>query len=226
MMEQTRSKIRSDTGKQVLKRIDERILERFKIQDYHLAASILDPVFKNIPYLSDYKKWNPTDRSNQFSKSNILKHFSSKFGINEQGPNSNVTSNVPVNTKNIVLDSRQNLLNFLEINYEESNSSDIDDEISRYLSENVRTKITPISWWEESVDKYPKLKQLFDIFLNIIPSSASSERAFKKSSKTLRHDRAQLCPLKVEKLCFINSNIEIMEKNGNIHKITKSIITK
>lgn len=219
--------LNSVVGKDVLQRVKDRLLNRFDVQDYHLAASVLDPNLKNLPYLEDYTINNPNSgtRRRVLTKKEVLKHFCFKFGIADEdnvavapGPAISPTQN------NQILNTREELLDFLmeEPVEDEHNAvvQSLDNEIDAYLNKTVKEKIkSTVDWWKTYNLDFPRLRKLHEAFLSIPPSSASSERAFKKSSKLLRHDRSNLCPVKVNKMCFINSNISILEQHGKIHKL-------
>lgn len=97
-----------------------------------------------------------------------------------------------------------------------------DAEIDSYLALTLTGQsIDPSLWWAENAKRYPSLEQLFYAFQAIPTSSSSSEVAFKTASKFLRQDRAMLSPAKVNKLCFMNKNIDLLEENGVIHTLRK-----
>lgn len=222
--------LNSIVGKSVLDRVKEKLFERFSIQDYHLAASVLDPNMKSLSELDEYYR-NVVGSRRALSKKSVLHHFYNKFQIEDNQRNESQNPvprsplpnrNAPVSSldSNLVLSTRQDLLDFFfenEEQVEEEPCSTFDSEIDMYLKTKVKGKIlSTVDWWKQHEMEFPRLKRLHDAFLNIPPSSASSERAFKKSSKLLRHDRANLSPLKVNMICFINFNIEIIEEHGNI----------
>lgn len=223
--------LKSDVGKDVLQRVQDRLLNRFDVQDYHLAASVLDPNLKNLSYLEDYtiNNINSGTRRRVLTKKDVLKHFCFKFGIEDENNNASPVAMCPVipsTASNQIQNTRHELLDFLmEAPLQNENNNNLvvlslDGEIDAYLSKTVQEKIpSTIDWWKTYEMEYPRLKKLHEAFLSIPPSSASSERAFKKSSKLLRHDRSNLCPVKVNKMCFINSNISILEEKGAIQRL-------
>lgn len=211
----------------VLRRIDDRLFIRFEIEDYHIAATILDPSFKNSRWLEKFIKADENEGNTLMKKKNLLKHFISLFGITERehhtGTLSNQSSSISLDP---VLESRNKMLSSLEDDedtqdYLQNNS--FDEEIDCYFSMTLNRKcFSPPIWWNENAARFPVLKQLFDVFQTIPASSSSSEVAFKSASKFLRQDRAMLSPIKVNKLCFINKNIDLLEKNDLIHTFTKN----
>lgn len=224
----------TDIGKNVLQRVKDQLLNRFDVQDYHLAASVLDPNMKNLPYLEEYVINNPlrVSRSRSITKKDVLKNLCSKFRIEVVGDDNNISpvDPGPVSTSsssNVVTNTRQELLSFLmeeEPLTEEPNNNfkqTLDAEIDSYLNKTVKEKIqSTVDWWKMYEADFPRLKKLNDAFLSIPPSSASSERAFKKSSKVLTQGRSNLGSMNVNMMCFINSNITVLEEFGEIHKLT------
>uniref|UniRef100_T1GAK5 BED-type domain-containing protein n=1 Tax=Megaselia scalaris TaxID=36166 RepID=T1GAK5_MEGSC len=147
--------------------------------------------------------------------------FANMFGISSATSNEN--TNLPESSAEAAssldpaLLARNKLLSTLSDEEDEFTSSQnsLDEEIEMYLSYKLLSKCqSPALWWAQNIIRFPKLKSLFEIFQSIPPSSSSSEVAFKSASKFLRHDRATLSPIKVNKLCFINKNIDLLEKEG------------
>lgn len=69
-------------AKNVLKRIDEKLLARFDIQDYHMAATLLDPAIKNASWLKQFLRLEEHGNSTHEAKKVILKHYCELFKIN------------------------------------------------------------------------------------------------------------------------------------------------
>jgi hypothetical protein len=202
-------KMSTEVGKSVLKRIDNKLLERINIQDFHIAASLLDPNLKNVHAIEIYIK-------KDHNKKDILNLYCNKFGTTSSTGDVSSSPEVIYPAEHSVLTKRSELLDFMGASSQSCQApTSLEMEIDQYLSASV-TKTNPIEWWKSNGVCYPTLKKLHDAFLCIPPSSAFSERAFKKSSKILRHDRSKLAPDKVNMLCFINSNVSIMEENLNI----------
>lgn len=213
-------------ARDVLTRIDEELLKRFNIQDYHIAATLLDPEIKNASWLDQFLNINE-ETSSHLAKKEILNHFCDVFRIVPSPDCRNDAAPVPAaaSTVNPIFQGRLRLLSSLGVHGRNNNAQPpnhhqtLDAEIDSYLNLSLGKQcLCPMTWWAENSATFPNLKQLFDDFLSVASSSASSEVAFKSASKFLRHDRANLNPIKVNKFCF---NIQLLEENGNIYSLKK-----
>lgn len=209
------------SGKNVLKRIQTELLPRFNIKNVHVAASLLDPALKNVSWMADYLE---KDESGEIKKSEaeILKHFIDLFEITSlsgDGKTDNTVAQVDLGNNNSQHDRRLKLLSNIGIkkNEEKDNPSSVSMEIENYFKEPLDyIPSSTLEWWNSKRQKFPHLAQLFTIFLSIPPTSSSSEVAFSKSGKFLKAERSVMAPSKVNKFCFINSNVRFLEVKGDI----------
>ena len=63
-----------------------------------------------------------------------------------------------------------------------------------------------LTWWKNQKQDFPKIAQLARKYLAIPATSASSERVFSTSGRTLENRRNGLAPQNVDSLLFIHDN--------------------
>lgn len=213
--------VSTNTGKNVLKRIKTELMSRFAIGNVHVASSLLDPALKNIDWMKRYLGKDENGETLE-TEADVLKYFIKLFEIDMGGAKTlekSSVDNMMDPFKNCRLKVFSNI--GIKLNVEENSRSDsVTEEIENYLKEpleNIPSSTT--EWWESKKNKFPRLAELFNIFLSIPPTSTTSEVAFSKSGKFLRADRAMLAPNKVKMMCFINANVRFLEASEEIFVI-------
>ncbi|XP_025829087.1 LOW QUALITY PROTEIN: uncharacterized protein LOC112904078 [Agrilus planipennis] len=66
----------------------------------------------------------------------------------------------------------------------------------------------PLEWWKNHRHVYPNLSQIFIKHSNIVATSVPCERMFSKSGLIVNQRRTRLTTQKVEKLMFLNINLD------------------
>lgn len=221
-LEACSEKIKTDAGKNVYGRIKQELRNRFDVKNVHVAASLLDPALKNVEWMKDYLEKDENGVPIK-TESEVLRDLIILFDIEiECGTRSRndpeVEKNDPVSEN---VDSRRlKLLSDIGVTNEievKNMQNSIIEEIQAYFLEPLANiPSSTIKWWKSFEAKFPRLAKLFEVFLSMPAASSSSEVAFSKSGKFLRPDRSMLTPSKVNKMCFVNSNIGFLEKGGHV----------
>lgn len=88
-------------------------------------------------------------------------------------------------------------------------------EVDMYLSDDILPRRnssgewnSPLQWWKNHRHVYPNLLKLFIKNCNIVATSVPCERMFSKSGLILNQRRTRLTTSKVEKLMFLNVNLD------------------
>lgn len=82
-------------------------------------------------------------------------------------------------------------------------------ELDRYIAEPLLKRTEdPLVWWNERKLIYPKLYQLVCRRLCVVATSVPCERIFSKAGMVLTERRSRLTTDKVEKLLFLNHNLD------------------
>lgn len=82
-------------------------------------------------------------------------------------------------------------------------------ELDRYIAEPLLKRTEdPLVWWNERKLIYPRLYQLVRRRLCVVATSVPCERIFSKAGLVLTDRRSRLTTEKVEKLIFLNHNLE------------------
>ncbi|XP_025412986.1 zinc finger BED domain-containing protein 4-like [Sipha flava] len=82
-------------------------------------------------------------------------------------------------------------------------------ELDRYIAEPLLKRTEdPLVWWNERKLIYPKLYQLVCRRLCVVATSVPCERIFSKTDMVLTEKRSRLTTDKVEKLLFLNHNLD------------------
>lgn len=85
------------------------------------------------------------------------------------------------------------------------------NEISHYLSSNVRNDIDPFKWWNGNKNNFPILTKLAKKFLCISATSVASERLFSDVGNIITAKRTNLKPERVGKMVFLKRNLKIVQ---------------
>jgi len=82
-------------------------------------------------------------------------------------------------------------------------------ELDRYLAEPLLKRTEdPLAWWHERKLLYPRLYLMVCRRLCVVATSVPCERIFSKAGFLLTDRRSRLSADKVEKLLFLNHNLD------------------
>lgn len=87
----------------------------------------------------------------------------------------------------------------------------IENEFQRYLGCKILEKdknLTVLEWWRSHEQFYPLIKNIARKYLSVPASSVSIERVFSLCGNLVNKKRCRLSPNNVDRLVFINGNIE------------------
>ena len=85
------------------------------------------------------------------------------------------------------------------------------NEISHYLSINVRNDIDPFKWWNENKNNFLILTKLAKKYLCISATSVASERLFSDVGNIITAKRTNLKPERMGKMVFLKRNLKIVQ---------------
>ena len=86
------------------------------------------------------------------------------------------------------------------------------NEISHYLSSNIRNDVNPFKWWDENKNNFPILTKLAKKYLCISATSVASERLFSDVGNIITAKRTNLKPERVSKMVFLKRNLKIVKE--------------
>ena len=124
-------------------------------------------------------------------------------------PSSRPMNNVNVQTHDALTDL-MNLSNAMTPS-EPAQTTTIGQEINAYLAY-CQAGLSPVSFWRENQSRFPKLSNIANKIMSIIPSSAATERQFSSSKRLQGLRRAHMNEEVFEDQVLLGSNPEIAEE--------------
>lgn len=86
------------------------------------------------------------------------------------------------------------------------------NEVSHYLSSNVRNDVNPFKWWNENKDNFPILAKLAKKYLCVSATSVASERLFGNVGNIIIITaKRTLKPERVGKMVFLKRNLKMVK---------------
>ena len=196
--------------KKVMKRLMREKLLEYYGDEAHLAllnkATVLDPRFKNAPFVSTdglveemvniittSSSTTPTLSTSTAITTSITTTTSSNFSQPKR-PKSQLMELI-----GDIIQSPSVVSNPIEIAHQE---------LQRYLADLVHPDhLHPLSWWFDNVKRYPTLAIMARKYLCICATSVPSERAFSLAGHIVNERRASLLPETVNMLSFLADNL-------------------
>ena len=89
--------------------------------------------------------------------------------------------------------------------------ADDHNEISHYLSSNVRNDVNPFKWWNENKDNFPIFAKLAKEYLCVSATSVASGRLFSDVGNIITAKRTNLKPERVGKMVFLKRNLKMVK---------------
>ena len=86
------------------------------------------------------------------------------------------------------------------------------NEISHYLSSNIRNDVNPFKWWDENKNNFPILAKLAKKYLRVSATSVASQRLFSDVGNIITAKRTNLKPERVSKMVFLKRNLKIAKE--------------
>nr|XP_002125943.3 zinc finger BED domain-containing protein 4-like [Ciona intestinalis] len=171
-----------------------------------VIACLLDPRFKDKPFSSE-----------------IVLGRAKDWLINEVKEQDQGEEPVAAKKQKQSSDSENDLLSNLYKNVlgqgstdnNECESTDVQTEINKYLSEPLIDRSTghPLDWWKNNETRFVILAKLARKYLNPPPSSVPSERDFSTIGNIYEDKRSRLTGEHAEQLCFLYYNLHLLEYN-------------
>ena len=84
------------------------------------------------------------------------------------------------------------------------------NEISHYLTSNVRNDDNPFKWWNDNKDSFPILAKLAKKYLCVSATSIASERLFSDIGNIITAKRTNLKPERISRMVFLKRNSKMI----------------
>ncbi|KAK6168330.1 hypothetical protein SNE40_020888 [Patella caerulea] len=194
-----------------------------------LIATVLDPRFKSLPFLSEEETmevfYNLSLKVvNIAQENNVSVSFNtdtpSPAKISKQNDNDNDNNNDPILDKSDesddshVPDNNNSAMSSLfgdkykkQVVPSYSTHQACENEISSYKKEPaIDANSNPLHWWKSLENKFPLLSLVAKKYLGIPATSVPSERVFSTAGDIITAQRSALKPKHVDKLIFLKKN--------------------
>lgn len=109
-------------------------------------------------------------------------------------------------------------------NLKDNDDDSLTSEISRYFEYKVSKDIDLSDWWSKNANNFPHLAKLNEIYSPIPSTSASSEAALSTAGNMMTAKRSSIHPSKLNMLCMVHDNFEVISENGHDYNINKTNI--
>lgn len=203
------SSLKTDTAKtKLIPALRSNLNKRFKINDIHLLASILDPCFTSTTIMELTAK----------EKQRIITSVWKDFGVGQLEKVDETRSQQSMNNNmNVAQKLRRKMIQKNTSRVGPTIKNNLDDEISKFL--NIQSDGQEFEdFWSSHKGIFPKLYLLVTLVYGIPTSSASSESAFSIAGNTLTTDNSNLDAHKLNYQCFISMNRRFLEKINHLPK--------
>ena len=221
--------------KQVMKTDLSKRYQESNIKLFLHVASVLDPRFKKLFFLSEqerlatFDEWKKIitchEEKNQVKKPKIKLEAStcpplpsvSTDTSAEETPQVSPPSSPPIKRQKLAEDTANdffgNFFGDLIITKVESAPSmfeKIEEEMQMYMSmPQVSPQTDVLAWWQMNAAKLPMIARVVKQILCVPVTSTPSERAFSKAGNLITAKRALLKPEKVDMVLFLNKNYNL-----------------
>lgn len=185
------------------KKVKENLRAKFSLNNIdvnYLIASVLDPRYKHLEFLSD------TEKSIAFSKLSDLLN-ASNLDINNKMPSTSFSINVAVA-------SEEDSFFFIRTKPTGDVLPHEENEIERYKKINdAERNECPLKWWSMQAKNFPNIAKMARKYLCIPATSVASERHFSAAGRTLTKVRNKLLPQTTDVLLFVNRNQNLLKES-------------
>lgn len=165
-----------------------------------MAAAIIDPSMQHLSVIEDWM------REERKTRGELLRNIINKY-------------NIDMRSENEVMQPSQNQLRqggdvrlFLLQKYSTltARSSSLDNELIRFsgLKEEVSDVL---EFWRSQETNYPRMAQVARVILCKPATSAKSESAFSIAGALISKKRANIDPLRAQKVLFIHDNYKLLK---------------
>ena len=180
--------------------VEQKIVEKIKIEDLHKIAVFFDPRMKQLKILEPNDVlWVKNEIKNQCT---ILL---SQFEDNSDDSINTVQERPSKKSRRKV----KEIIDFSQYYYDSSSDEGEEDEIDLYMKSKVPKDkdLDVLQWWKDHKHEYPKLALLCAYYLAIPASSASSERKFSAAGQTINERRTNLSPETIDNILVLHSTL-------------------
>jgi len=179
--------------------VEQKIVEKIKIEDLHKIAVFFNPRIKQLKILEPNDVlWVKNEIKNQCT---ILL---SQFEDNSDDSINTVQERPSKKSRRKV----KEIIDFSQY-YDSSSDEGEEDEIDLYMKSKVPKDkdLDVLQWWKDHKHEYPKLALLCAYYLAILASSASSEREFSAAGQTINERRTNLSPETIDNILVLHSTL-------------------
>lgn len=172
-------------------------MDYFDKSDIIIMASILDPRFKLLSFLTEIERGHA--RAKLIYECNLL--------VQENMEEKYITPDNPV-TPSCSIWKRYDEEVKHQDSYEPTDTATF-DEVQSYLGDRYLDRSNnPLNYWNEKKTKYPHLAVLAQKYLAVSATSVPCERLFFKSGAVINDKRSRLSGHLVSAILFLNKNVQ------------------
>lgn len=198
-VKETRRNVICDAADILLQNISKRI----PLTEDMIAAAILDPSIQHLHVIDDWL------RAERKSRSELLRNIITTYNINIL-----CSQSEEIQSNGIRQQPQQNvdIRLFLLQKYSTvtSNSSSLEAELNRFNG--VKEEVSDVlGFWRAQESNYPQLAQVARVILCKPATSAKSESAFSIAGALITKKRANIDPLRAQKVLFIHDNYNLLK---------------
>lgn len=180
------------------------IPNRIPLTEDMIAAAILDPSIQHLPVIDDWLRKQRKTRTEMLQ--NVIKTYN--INICSESEVMQSTQNQQQTQQHV--DARLFLLQ--KYSAVTRNSSSLDTEVNRFNS--VKEEVSDVlGFWRAQECNYPRLAQVARVILCKPATSAKSESAFSVAGALISKKRANIDPLRAQKVLFIHDNYNLLKCN-------------
>ena len=183
-----------------------------------LTATLLDPRFKEVPFLTDEQKRDAYDTLAAKALQSICVADRPANTTATATPEAAAAAAAAVDKhKEIAVVKPSAMANLFGNAYVKARAIDVDNrrsdadrvsaEVGQYKTEDsISLSDDPLLWWKMHAQNFPILSRLAKIYLGIPATSVPSERVFSTAGDIISAQRSALLPQHVDKLIFLKKN--------------------
>jgi len=187
-------------------RLTEEVNNRF-IPDWFpkvlpLAASLLNPRYKSLPFLSSDDKAKVKLYANVLYNMLLTRRHESSSSTTTAG-----TMNVALAVAAASSATSDLIRRVYSVSQTEQQRGFL-DELEDFIRDSTSTDLSlcPLEWWKANATRYPRIERLAAELFCIPATSCPSERVFSTAGNVVNKKRAQLSPEHAEMLVFLYEN--------------------
>lgn len=187
-----------------------------QLQEELNVATILDPRFKQVPYLSDEDRYTLYNKISVKAASLPLRApvpVKVKMEVNIT-PGTPALPELPVkqepstSTPSSLLEDILGEVFVTKVEPAKSPMEQSAIEIADYRAlRQIQLKDNPLDWWKMHEFQFPMLARMAKVMLCVTATSVPSERVFSTAGDIITHERSTLKPKNVDMLIFLKKNM-------------------